>query len=361
MLELPAGCVLRIITHQNTKPHERNDFSGVFLKRTNDDTLDSGYGHIPVMANPAVASLLLKPDSIVIDCTLGGGGHARRILDQLGKSGKIIAFDRDINAIAHAEKWFAGEIGSGKMALVHQPFSEIGTVCKNLGLRGQINAILADIGVSSPQLDQGIRGFSFIKDGPLDMRMDQSTGPTAADLVSDLDELNLAKIFRDLGEEPMARHFAKMICRERNLNPFSSTAQLAAFIEKHSPYGSKSKKHPATKIFQALRIAVNDELGELSRFMHEAISCLAPGGRLAIITFHSLEDRLVKRFFSEVSGRTKKQSLVRHVALTEQEIDRIVDAAGRVVDPSPIEPTAEEVAINPRARSARLRVFEKGH
>lgn len=327
------------------------------IKTTSSDT---GYGHIPVLLTEAVESLQLKSDSIVIDCTLGGGGHSGIILEHLGKDGRLVAFDRDINAITHATNYFSKQVATGQITLVNQPFSAIDDVAKRAEIYGKISAILADIGVSSPQLDQSHRGFSFIKDGPLDMRMDQQNGQTAADLVNTAAESELLTIFREYGEEPMARHFAKMICRERTVKPFNTTAELASFIEKHSPYGSRSKKHPATKIFQALRIAVNDELGELARFLEKALACLAPGGRLAIITFHSLEDRLVKRFFAEASGKSKKQNLVRHVALTEQEIDRIVDAAGKVVAPYPIEPSAAEIEKNPRARSAKLRVFEKG-
>jgi 16S rRNA (cytosine1402-N4)-methyltransferase len=318
----------------------------------------NSYGHITVLLHETVAALNLAPGSVVVDCTMGGGGHTALLLKAVGSSGKVMAFDRDPMAIRHAQEAFRDEITSGQLILVHKPFSELADHVRKAGLAGSIDGIMADLGVSSPQLDIGERGFSFLKDGPLDMRMDTTRPGTAAELVNTADEAELSRIFRDFGEEPMARHFAKMICRQRGIEPFETTGSLAAFIEKHSPYGSKSRKHPATKIFQALRIAVNDELGELDRFLAGSIPLLRKGGRLAVITFHSLEDRAVKQFFAEASGKSRRQQLGRHVALPEAEIDRMVAAKGRVVAPYPVEPADAEVEGNPRARSARLRVFE---
>ncbi len=319
----------------------------------------NGFGHLTVLLHEAAASLNLVPGSIAIDCTLGGGGHTRLLLNAVGKNGKVFAFDRDSTAIDHAQKTFAAEVASGQLLLVHKPFSEMADHVRKAGLAAAISGVLADLGVSSPQLDIGERGFSFLKDGPLDMRMDPSRPGTAADLVNTAEEAELARIFRDFGEEPMARHFAKMICRQRATEPFTTTLQLASYLEKHSPYGSKSRKHPATKIFQAIRIAVNEELDELNRFLAGAVPLLAPKGRLSVITFHSLEDRAVKHFFAEASGKTKRQELSRRVVLTESEMDKMVNAQGRVVATSEAEPSAEEIEINPRARSARLRVFER--
>lgn len=324
-----------------------------------DSTTANSYGHVTVLLHEAVASLGLSPGDIVVDCTLGGGGHTRLLLEAVGNEGKVFAFDRDPRAIAHAQEAFTEAISRGRLVLVHKPFSEMAAHVRKAGLSGSVSGILADLGVSSPQIDQQDRGFSFQHDGPLDMRMDTTRQGTAADLVNSLEESELARIFHEFGEEPMARHFARMICRQRQVQPFETTGSLATFIEKHSPYGSRSRKHPATKIFQAIRIAVNDELGELDRFLADAIPVLSPGGRLAIITFHSLEDRAVKKFFSDASGKSRRQELSRHVALTEQEIDRMVDAGGKTVAPYPMEPRPEEVEANPRARSARLRVFEK--
>ncbi|NDE14912.1 16S rRNA (cytosine(1402)-N(4))-methyltransferase RsmH [bacterium] len=324
-----------------------------------DQIPSNSYGHVTVLLRETVSALGLVPGSLVVDCTLGGGGHTKLLLEAVGKSGKVLAFDRDPMAIQHAESAFSREIASGQLSLVHKPFSELASHVSTAGLAGTIDGIIADLGVSSPQLDIGERGFSFLNEGPLDMRMDTSRPGTAADLVNTADEMELSRIFRDFGEEPMARHFAKMICRQRAVKPFSTTAELASFVEKHSPYSSKSRRHPATRLFQALRIAVNDELGELDRFLAGAIPLLKKGGRLAVITFHSLEDRAVKHFFAEATGKSKRQQLGRHVALTETEIDRMVAAKGQVVAPYPIEPGEAEVAANPRARSARLRVFEK--
>jgi len=324
-----------------------------------DKVSGNSYGHVTVLLRETVSALGLVPGSLAVDCTLGGGGHTRLLLEAVGKSGKVLAFDRDPMAIQHAEKAFSREIESGQLILVHKPFSELASHVSMAGLAGTIDGIIADLGVSSPQLDIGERGFSFLNEGPLDMRMDTSRPGTAADLVNTADEKDLSRIFRDFGEEPMARHFAKMICRQRAIEPFSTTRELASFIEKHSPYSSKSRRHPATRIFQALRIAVNDELGELDRFLAGAVPLLKKGGRLAVITFHSLEDRAVKHFFAEATGKSKRQQLGRHVALTETELDRMVAAKGQLVAPYPIEPSEAEVAANPRARSARLRVFEK--
>ncbi len=321
--------------------------------------MNTSYGHVTVLLHETVDALALSPGSLAIDCTLGGGGHTRLLLEAVGKSGKVLAFDRDPMAIQHAQKTFLPEIASGQLVLVHKSFSELSSHVCMAGLAGSIDGIIADLGVSSPQLDIVERGFSFLKDGPLDMRMDTSRPGTAADLVNTMEEKELSRIFHDFGEEPMARHFAKMICRRRDIEPFKTTGDLATFIEKHSPYGSKSRKHPATRIFQALRIAVNDELGELDRFLTGAIPLLKKGGRIAVITFHSLEDRAVKHYFADATGKSKRQQLGRHIALPETEIDRMVAAKGKVVAPYPIEPSEAEVAANPRARSARLRVFEK--
>ncbi len=328
---------------------------------TKDENIaEHDFGHVTVLLHEAAESLNLPSGAVAVDCTLGGGGHTRLLLEAVGKNGKVLAFDRDIMAIEHAQKAFAGQIFSGQLLLVHKPFSEMPDHVHKAGLAGSVAGILADLGVSSPQIDLGERGFSFLKDGPLDMRMDTTRPGTAAELVNTAEETELAIIFRDFGEEPMGRHFAKMICRQRLIAPFMTTGELASYVEKHSPYGSKSRKHPATKIFQALRIAVNGELTELDQFLTRAVPLLAPNGRLAIISFHSLEDRAVKRFFAEVSGKLKRQELSRMVAITERELDKMVNAQGRVVLPTPVEPSLQEVEANPRARSAKLRVFEKG-
>jgi 16S rRNA (cytosine1402-N4)-methyltransferase len=327
---------------------------------TTPETSDQqGFGHITVLLHEAVAALNLAPGALAVDCTLGGGGHTRLLLEAVGKKGKVIAFDRDSTAIENARTAFQSELSSGQLEIVHDAFSNMPDHIQKCGLTGSVNGILADLGVSSPQIDTPERGFSFAKDGPLDMRMDPKIPATAADFVNTMEEPEMMRIFRDFGEEPMAKHFARMICRERTKAPFTTTLQLSGFIEKHSPYGSRSRKHPATKIFQALRIAVNDELGELDRFLAKAIPLLAHHGRLGIITFHSLEDRAVKRFFTEASGKSKRQELGRHVALTEAEIDRMVKAQGKIIPPFPVEPSDRETEANPRARSARLRVFER--
>ncbi|MEY4632303.1 MAG: hypothetical protein RIQ81_2423 [Pseudomonadota bacterium] len=317
------------------------------------------FAHTTVLLKESVDALALAPGDYAIDCTLGGGGHTRLMLEAVGKNGKVFAFDRDSRAIENARFTLTTEIANGQLVLVHAAFSTMPEWIRTNGLAGKIAGILADLGVSSPQIDEAERGFSFVKDGPLDMRMDTRTATSAADLVNNMDEKELGKLFLEFGEEPKARHFAKMICRQRQAKPFLTTLQLADFIDAHSPYHGPSRKHPATRIFQALRIAVNDEMGELVRFLNGSLPVLRPQGHLAIITFHSLEDRAVKRFFLDASGKTKKQSLARHVALPESELDKMVESMGAVVPPFPQEPSAEEIVANPRSRSARLRAFRK--
>jgi 16S rRNA (cytosine1402-N4)-methyltransferase len=324
-----------------------------------EEAWQSEYGHETVLLRQSVHALNLKLGDIAIDCTLGGGGHTRLMLDAVGESGKVIAFDRDIGAIRHAELKFQPQIAKGMLVLVHSPFSNLGKWADSGGLSGKIAGILADLGVSSPQIDEDFRGFSFTKDGPLDMRMDIRQTLTAEQIVNGMEEKQLAELFTNFGEEPKARHFARMICRQRSSQPFTRTLELAEFLAHHSPYRGPSRKHPATRIFQAIRMAVNDEAGELQRFLVDSLPLLKGSGRLAVISFHSIEDRAVKRFYLEASGKIKKQTLARHIALTEEEIDRMSGSKGKIISPFPIEPDEVEVAGNPRARSARLRVFEK--
>lgn len=317
----------------------------------------SEFNHVTVLAEELIAALALAPGDIAIDCTAGGGGHTARMLAQVGSSGKVIAIDRDPYAIKQLQNKFARELQTGNLLLHQGVFSELASVVAELGLAGRVQGVAADLGVSSPQLDQGQRGFSWQNDGPLDMRMSADQGGiTAEELIAESSQEELADIFYQLGEEKKSRYFARIIVAERERARFVSTKQLADFIGKRSPYPGQSRKHPATKIFQALRIKVNDELGEVSRWLNQAFAVLRPEGRLAVIAFHSLEDRLVKQFFLAKAGRIALASHLRDLPIqtlpgSEQQ--------GKIIRPFPLVPSEAESKRNPRARSAKLRVIEK--
>lgn len=313
--------------------------------------------HITVLLNELVESLALHEGDIAVDCTAGRGGHTALMLEAVGATGKVIALDRDPEAIAFMESRFAAPLKNGQLIIRKAPFSDVQSVVEDLGFAGKLAGVAADIGVSSPQLDVASRGFSFRNDGPLDMRMDSSSGQTAADLVNELSESELIKIFREYGEEPKAKFAAQAIVKERAKSPILTTYQLADIIDKAIFYREKSRKHPATKVFQALRIAVNDELGELERLIDTGFNLLKPRGRLSIISFHSLEDRIVKRKFEDLTG--KKTKIPRDLPLTEEAWQKMKGAKAHVIKPFPIEPSEEEISANPRSRSAKLRVLEK--
>lgn len=313
--------------------------------------------HITVLKNELVDFLSLKKGDAVIDCTAGRGGHTELLLDAVGETGKVIALDRDPDAIAFMETRFASQLQKGQLILRKAPFSQVKAVIAELGLEGKLSGVAADIGVSSPQIDVASRGFSFRADGPLDMRMDSVTGETAADLVNNLSGGELTKIFWEFGEEPKAKFAAQAIVKERAKAPILTTYQLADIVEKAIFYREKSRKHPATKIFQALRIAVNDELGELETLLEDGFSLLKKNGRMGIISFHSLEDRLVKRKFETLTG--KKTKIPRDLPLTEEAWQKMKGAKAQIIKPFPIEPSEAEIEANPRSRSAKLRVLEK--
>ena len=317
--------------------------------------------HKSVLLTESVEALALKAGYCAVDCTVGGGGHTKALLAAVGLSGRVIGIDRDESALRLARERLAQEVAEGRLDLCQSPYSAVGDVLRALGLEGKVDGILADIGVSSMHLDQAERGFSFMNDGPLDMRMDQSSGRTAAEFVAEASWQELAKVFYEYGEEPMSRRIADFILRARDEAPITTTAALAAIVTKAIPYAGKSKKHPATKAFQALRIAVNDELGELERLIAGAFAALKPGGRLAIITFHSLEDRIVKERFQALSGKAARAALPRDLPLTSAEIAAAVNQVGEIVKPFPIVPGDEETRQNSRARSAKLRVVTKLH
>ncbi len=253
------------------------------------------YKHTTVLLDEAVNGLNIRPDGIYIDGTFGRGGHSRLILSQLGEQGRLLAIDRDPQAIAAA-----AAIDDPRFSIIHGPFSALGDYVQERELQGKIDGILLDLGVSSPQLDDPERGFSFMRDGPLDMRMDPTRGQSAAEWLRNAEEADIAWVLKTFGEERFAKRIARAIVERNRELPMTRTKELAEVVAAATPVKDKFK-HPATRTFQAVRIWVNSELEEIEQALKGAVSVLAPGGRLSVISFHSLEDRLVKRFMREQS------------------------------------------------------------
>jgi 16S rRNA (cytosine1402-N4)-methyltransferase len=297
--------------------------------------------HVPVLIDEVIGALELQSDDTVVDGTFGAGGYARAML-AVGV-GRVIGFDRDPDAIAEGRSLVPDAIQSGRLALVEERFSQMDRVLAERGI-GPVDAIALDIGVSSMQLDRADRGFSFQADGPLDMRMGQS-GPTAAEFLNQAEEAEIARVLRSYGEEPRARTIARAIVGAR---PIERTGELAAIVRRAVGYRTGQKSDPATRTFQAIRIHLNAELDELEQGLVAAERSLRPGGRLAVVTFHSLEDRIVKRFFRERSGGTPAGS--RHRPALKDPREPTFERVAK-----PVSPTERELAANPRARSARLR------
>ncbi|MDX2079602.1 MAG: 16S rRNA (cytosine(1402)-N(4))-methyltransferase RsmH [Terrimicrobiaceae bacterium] len=321
---------------------DSEDLLGIILEKTDDNS--RGY-HVPVMPDEVVALLRPAPGMLFLDGTLGGGGHSERLLDA---GAEVIGLDQDSDAIAEAGRRLS-RFGP-RFRSVEANFRDAGDVLERLGERRGLGGILLDLGVSSHQLDEAERGFALLKDGPLDMRMSRSADRTAADLVNDLPVPELVRIFREYGEESRAGQVAARIGALRVQHPFETTFDLAAAVSSVVP--RTSGRHPATRIFQALRIAVNDELGALRDALESLPALLAPGARLAVITFHSLEDRIVKHFFREHS-----QEWIDRPEWPEPR--RNPNRLFRLLTPHPIDAGIEEVQANPRSRSAKLRVVEK--
>jgi len=306
--------------------------------------------HTPVMLEKVLQSLRCKPGGIYVDGTLGGGGHARAILENTAPDGLLIGIDRDDDALLESEKRLQ-PFGQRKI-LIKGNFADIGEILTNLNIR-KVDGILLDLGVSSHQLDTADRGFSFSLDAPLDMRMDQSSRYRAYDLVNLSPEKELRKVIRDYGEEPMAGRIARAILAKRASVPIRTTIELADVVCRAvRRQGVRKKVHPATKTFQAIRIAVNQELSNLSTGMDAGIDQLGRGGRFSIISFHSLEDRIVKETFRSWEGRCQCPP-----GLPVCQCQR--EAKLRVLTRKPLRPEAGESETNPRARSARLRTAEK--
>ena len=312
------------------------------------------YSHVTVLKTQMINALNLKKGDIAIDCTAGGGGHTAGLLSVVGPTGKVFAVDQDELSIAHLKQAYEQEIASGNLVVVHDRFSQIKNLADRHGINGKIGGICADIGISSEHVDNPERGFSFIKDGPLAMTMSSHFATkSAADIINSYSFEELVRVFKDYGEERQSRKIAAAIIKTRELSPFTRTSQLAELVDKITPFKYKTLKHPATRIFQALRIEVNGELDELQTLLQEGFSILSNTGRMAIISFHSLEDRLVKHFFRKMAG-LEKDAKPRFLPIIEAE-----DHPGKIIKPFPITPDDDEINQNIRARSAKLRVIEK--
>jgi 16S rRNA (cytosine1402-N4)-methyltransferase len=300
--------------------------------------------HITVMLREAVDALAIKPDGVYVDCTFGRGGHSRAILDRLGTQGRLIAIDRDRAAIE------SSGIHDPRFSLVHAAMSEIAEVLKQ-EMVNAADGVLADLGVSSPQLDDGERGFSFRFDAPLDMRMDQTRGETVADWLGHAEEREIGEVIWRYGEERFAKAIARKIVAARSSGTIRTTRELAQLVAE-TVRTREPGQHPATRTFQAFRIFINQELEEIEKVLPRAVSCLRTGGRLVVISFHSLEDRIVKRF---IQAACRADRLPSNFPIRAGEIDEAtLCQIGRATKPGDA-----EVAANPRARSAVMRVAER--
>ena len=306
--------------------------------------------HISVLLTSAIEALAVDPQGIYIDATFGRGGHTQALLDRLGPAGRIYAIDQDPAAIVVAHEIFENE---QRVTVQHGSFSYLANYCQRWGITQQVNGVLADLGVSSPQLDDAGRGFSFQQDGPLDMRMDTSQGQTAAEWLAEVDEKTLADVLWQYGEERQSRRIARAIVNDRTETLFTTTLQLASLVSR--VVRGKHNKHPATRTFQAIRIHINKELQSLNDFLQQTVDVMAPEGRLAVISFHSLEDRQVKRFIRQASQATQVPA---HIPLTEAQIQAQSQAQLKPIGRA-IKPDLSELQANPRARSAVLRVAER--
>lgn len=303
--------------------------------------------HQSVLLNEVIANLIVQPHGIYVDATFGRGGHAQAILNQLSAQGRLIAMDKDPEAIAYAQNYFSQD---SRFRIHHGSFAELKNVLQQADLLGKIDGILLDLGVSSPQLDDAARGFSFMREGKLDMRMDSSKGMDAATWIATVAEKELADILWEFGEERHSRRIARAIVAARANEAITTTTQLAEIIKAAHP-AWQIGKNPATQSFQAIRIAINHELDDLKNVLNQSLEGLRVGGRLCVISFHSLEDRIVKHFIQnqESSDPYPAGFPIRHESLTPK-----MKRLGKAIKPS-----AQEIANNPRARSAVLRIAEK--
>ncbi len=303
--------------------------------------------HVPVLLGPVLDGLNIKRDGVYVDGTFGRGGHSSAILGQLGESGRLIAIDRDPQAIASAPKAL---LDDPRFELIRGEIAELEKHMAERDLLGNVDGLLLDLGVSSPQLDEAGRGFSFLRDGPLDMRMDPDKGKSAAQYLAEISESDLRRTLKKLGEETFATRIAREIVATREMTPIRTTKELADLVAAVVPNRGQ-RKHPATKTFQAIRIAINEELAQLQSVLDASVRLLKSGGRLCVISFHSLEDRIVKRF---IRDHSREPEQYRGMPNIPEEFLPQLQTIGKV-----IVATDEEVAANVRSRSARLRVAER--
>jgi 16S rRNA (cytosine1402-N4)-methyltransferase len=304
------------------------------------------FKHQPVLLAAVINNLLVDPDGFYIDGTYGRGGHSDAILQHLSEAGRLFAFDRDPTAVSCAQQQHGND---KRFTIIHESFDQLQTIVEQQQLTGKIDGVFLDLGVSSPQIDDAQRGFSFMQDGPLDMRMDNSQGITVAQWLTQTDERELANVLYKYGEEKCSRRIARAILQQQAQQPISTTKRLADIISAALPK-KEYKKHPATRSFQALRIFINQELQQLHLVLEQAYQVLKVGGRLAVISFHSLEDRIVKQFL-------QNKPLPKGLPLTDVQIKAL--QSGFKVLSKPIKADEQELQHNVRSRSATLRVAEK--
>lgn len=303
--------------------------------------------HQTVLLDEAVEALVQDPDGFYVDGTFGRGGHSAAILGRLSPNGRLLGIDKDADAIAVARDRFGSD---ARFEIAQESFAALEALVHARDGMGRLQGVLLDLGVSSPQLDEAERGFSFLQDGPLDMRMDRSSGESAAEWLAHAPEAEIARVLKEYGEERFAKRMARALVAARAERPIVRTAQLAEIVKEANPAWEKGK-HPATRAFQAIRIFINNELADLEAVLDQALEALAPGGRLVVISFHSLEDRVVKRF---IRRQEKGQSLPQGLPVTDEQLNRRMRNCTRAVRAG-----EAEVSANVRARSAIMRVAEK--
>ncbi|MBD7976115.1 16S rRNA (cytosine(1402)-N(4))-methyltransferase RsmH [Serpens gallinarum] len=311
--------------------------------------MTSTFRHITVLLEEAVAALAIQPDGCYLDGTFGRGGHSRLILQHLGAHGRLLGFDKDPQAIATGQALAAED---GRFVIVQRSFAELGQEITGRGLEGKVSGVLLDLGVSSPQLDDPERGFSFLNDGPLDMRMNPGVGMSAAEWIASATEDEIARVFKEYGEERFAKRMARAVVLRRAEKPFTRTGDLAAVLTEANPAWEKGK-NPATRAFQGLRIHINNELGDLERGLEAALDALEVGGRLVVISFHSLEDRIVKQFMRR-QAKGEADNLPRDLPIIPKAFEPRLKVLGK-----PHYASEAELKANPRSRSAVMRVAEK--
>jgi len=307
----------------------------------------SDFQHVTVLLHEAVDALVTDPAGFYVDGTFGRGGHSALALQRLLAEGRLLGIDKDLAAIAAAKVRFEGD---ARFEIAHGSFAELASLIEARGMTGKVSGVLLDLGVSSPQLDEAERGFSFQNDGPLDMRMDQTRGQSAADWINSASEDDIVWVLKEYGEEKFAKRMARAVIAERQKTPFTRTKHLAEVIKEANPAWEKGK-HPATRAFQAIRIQVNNELTDLESVLDQALTVLAPGGRLVVISFHSLEDRVVKRF---IRRQEQGDPVPKGLPIRDEQLNKRMRSCGKAIKASDA-----EVNVNVRSRSAVMRVAEK--